>query len=351
MKQITSLEYLELCRQETLPLLDVRAPVEFSKGHFPSSANLPILTDQERADVGTCYKQQGQAAAIVLGTKLTEPFKQTRVAGWKDFLAQQKTPILTCFRGGLRSRTAQAWLASEGFESIRLQGGYKALRGQLVSLFEMPYEGYVLAGLTGSGKTTFIQKFSSRGAIDIEGIARHRGSSFGKRIADPQPEQASFENHLALALWQADFPRKKILVENESRLVGRMVIPKTFYDRTRELPRVFLECPMEERISNIYREYVEEPLAKFSLRQVREHLVDAIGGVKNRLGGLLFQEIEERILRGLQTGNKETHREWIELLLTRYYDPQYNHAIEKYTKEVAFAGNASACAEWLKDHL
>jgi len=351
MRLITPLEFLAHCKETIIPLLDVRAPIEFQKGSMPLSVNEAILDDNERAAVGTCYKEKGQKEAINLGQQLVAENKKQKIVSWQKFLSIQKMPVLTCWRGGLRSRTAQEWLSDRGTDCYRLQGGYKALRKHLIQLFDLPYQGYLLTGLTGSKKTTFLQNLQSRYAIDLEALAMHRGSSFGKLLTKTQPAEASFENHLAMLLWQADFPRKKILMENESRLIGKIVIPKVFYEKTRELPRVFLKCDLEDRISNIHQEYIKSPLESFSKEDVKTHLENALMGIKSRLGGLLFQEIRTHLQVAFSKNNDEQHRAWIKKLLIHYYDPQYEHAIKKYTKETAFAGTADECKNWLRQNM
>ena len=163
---------------KNLPLLDSRAPVEFQQGAFPAARNLPLLDDEERQQVGICYKQSGQQAAIELGrTLVSGQLKQQRLAGWSQFARQNPNGYLYCFRGGLRSRTVQQWLAESGTHYPLVRGGYKAMRRFLLE--ELPgslaaARIVLIAGKTGTGKTRVIDALSW--AVDLEGLARHRGS-------------------------------------------------------------------------------------------------------------------------------------------------------------------------------
>src|SRR5690554_2823912 len=171
-----------------VPMMDVRAPIEFSKGAFPEVVNHPLMDDEERRKVGTCYKEQGQAAAITLGHELVNgDLKDARVAAWKAFVEANPNGYLYCFRGGLRSQLVQQWLAEAGVEYPRVIGGYKAMRRYLIDSLDEAVRDcplVLVAGMTGTGKTEVISALDN--GVDLEGCAHHRGSSFG-RHATPQP--------------------------------------------------------------------------------------------------------------------------------------------------------------------
>jgi tRNA 2-selenouridine synthase len=166
------------------PMFDVRAPIEFSKGAFPNVINLPLMSDDERHQIGSCYKEQGQEAAITLGHQLVSgTTKNQRVEQWHAFASQHPNAVLYCFRGGLRSKVTQQWLAEAGIAIPFVEGGYKALRTHLIERLDKLVEdvpAFVLSGRTGTGKTEILPQFDR--TIDLEGIAKHRGSSFGKYI-------------------------------------------------------------------------------------------------------------------------------------------------------------------------
>jgi tRNA 2-selenouridine synthase len=194
------------------PLIDVRAPVEFTKGAFPHAVNLPLMNDEERHLVGTRYKEEGNTEAVKLGHMLVSgALKEERIAAWLTFIASNPKAMLYCFRGGQRSQISQEWITQSSREIVRLKGGYKAFRNYLMEETERSVEHFqpiVLGGRTGSGKTILLNKIAN--TIDLEKLANHRGSSFGRDILS-QPTQIDFENSLAYALIQkleAGSPRR-----------------------------------------------------------------------------------------------------------------------------------------------
>ncbi len=183
-----------------IPMMDVRAPVEYQKGAFPGTINVPLINDIERQKIGTCYKQQGQKAAVALGHQLVAgQSKADRIAAWADFSRQHPNGYLYCFRGGLRSQITQEWLKEKaGITYPRVIGGYKAMRNFLLQTIEQAVaecQFIVLGGLTGAGKTDVLLKLAH--SLDLEKHAHHRGSSFGKHVLT-QPSQIDFENRLAI---------------------------------------------------------------------------------------------------------------------------------------------------------
>ena len=185
---------------DNVPMMDARAPVEFAKGAFPGVVNLPLMTDEERELVGICYKQRGQQAAIELGHRLVGgAVKAARLDAWAAFAKAHPDGYLYCFRGGLRSQIVQQWLRDEaGIAYPRVTGGYKAMRGFLLDTLDRAIaecDFLVLGGMTGTGKTEVLRRLDD--ALDLEGHANHRGSSFGKRVSG-QPTQINFDNALAI---------------------------------------------------------------------------------------------------------------------------------------------------------
>jgi tRNA 2-selenouridine synthase len=183
-----------------IPLMDVRAPVEFTKGAFAQAINLPLMNDAEREAVGTAYKQQGQQSAIELGHRLVSgDIQQARIEAWAEFARRQPEGYLYCFRGGLRSQITQQWLKDiAGVPYPRVLGGYKAMRTFLIETTDQAVQAcelLLVGGLTGSGKTEVLVELDN--GLDLEGHANHRGSSFGKRVSG-QPGQIDFENALAV---------------------------------------------------------------------------------------------------------------------------------------------------------
>ncbi|KMM83365.1 tRNA 2-selenouridine(34) synthase MnmH, partial [Pseudomonas psychrophila] len=214
--------------------MDTRAPIEFLKGAFPGVLNLPLMTDHERERVGTCYKQQGQQAAVILGHQLVSgQTRAERLQAWADFARANPEGCLYCFRGGMRSQIVQQWLKQDaGIDYPRVTGGYKALRTFLIQTVDDAVEQcdlLVLGGMTGTGKTDVLVQLDN--ALDLEGHANHRGSSFGKR-ATGQPTNIDFENRLAIdVLKKRANGHQQFVLEDESRTVGSCALPLPLYQR------------------------------------------------------------------------------------------------------------------------
>ncbi len=347
-----------------VPLIDTRAPVEFAKGAFPSSASLPLMTDIERAQVGTCYKQQGQSAAIELGHRLVSgEVKAQRVAAWVDFARRNPQGYLYCWRGGLRSQICQQWLREAGCDYPRISGGYKAMRRFLIDEFERicaerPL--LLLGGRTGGNKTALVEALPQ--GVDLEALANHRGSSFGRRPGG-QPTQLSFENGLAIALLKAEHEApvqagRPILLEDEGRLVGRCALPLPLLKAMEHSPILVLEVPLEERVEHSYRNYILHKLAEWQRQQdeaagfeaFAEDLTQSLYRVRKRLGGVGYREIGAQLAQALDShrnGNPEPHRDWIRRLLVDYYDPMYDYQLGKRAARVKFRGDRAAIRDYL----
>jgi tRNA 2-selenouridine synthase len=341
------------------PLLDVRAPVEFAAGAFPGTVNIPLLTDDERAKVGTTYKRDGQQAAIALGhTLVGGAVKLERLARWKACAQANPDGYLYCFRGGLRSQTVQQWLREAGVEYPLVSGGYKAMRNFLLA--EIARQGKeaklgIVGGRTGSGKTRAVHAL--RHAIDLEALARHRGSSFG-RLPGGQPTQIDFENALAIALLRATAQDgSRLWLEDESRLIGRCAIPLEFRPRMEEAPIALIEEPMDERVQVVLEDYVIDALPLY--RQAHgddgetlyaANLLSSLDRVEKRLGGLAHRQARELMQQALaaqQRGDVEPHRAWIRFLLERYYDPMYDWQLTQKRGEVIFRGRRHEVIDWI----
>ena len=368
------------------PLLDVRAPVEFAKGAFPNAVNVPLLTDTERHEVGVRYKRQGQDAAIALGAELLgEPERARRTALWRAFAEAHPDGALYCFRGGLRSRIAQAWLADAGIELPLVTGGYKAMRSWLIDELERlvsDLELQLIGGRTGVGKTSLIRRL--RRSVDLEGIARHRGSSFGA-LGEGQPGNIDFENRVTLAFLRletggeqrsagarqaedglacrpsvGDRPERRpsadgpVWLEDEARLIGRVAMPETLVRAMWRAPLTILEAPLATRVANCLDDYAVDLLARYrhahgegdGFEAYAEHHRSGLDRVRKRLGGenharaarLLEDALDTHRARGEIAG----YAPFVEFMLERYYDPMYDYQLEGKRERVRFAGNAEA---------
>lgn len=318
------------------PLIDVRAPVEFKEGFIPRSVNLPILNDQERAQVGTCYKKRGQEAATELGHQLVSgPVKELRVKSWMDYIQDHPTTEVFCFRGGLRSGTACDWIKQAGIIKHPLPGGFKRMRTFFLSwLNEAPLPELIrVGGPTGSAKTDFIQGFTH---IDLEKIANHRGSAFGAK--GEQPAQITFENQLALEIMLLSGQR--IIIEDESATVGKMALPRRLFFHMRDSPMVILKVSREERIQNIFNSYVMENTLPFFLSGLEK--------IKNALGGVNYQLIQTGLRQAFaHERTLSAHQEWIGQLLDLYYDPLYSKGLDKQTANILFSGTPEEVTHFL----
>jgi tRNA 2-selenouridine synthase len=346
------LEFKELFRRDT-PLIDVRAPVEFHEGHFPGSTNLPLMNDTERAAVGTRYKEAGQAEALKLGHELVSgALKESRIDAWEAFLRQHPEANLYCFRGGLRSQISVSWIAERGLKVPFIPGGYKALRRFLLETLEQESQQrkfLVVGGRTGSGKTLILDT-TPLPALDLEGAANHKGSSFGKM--GPQPAQITFENRVAIQFLKHN-PAPVTLVEDESVMIGSCIVPRTLKEKMNEAPILLLEVPIEDRIRNTFEGYVLERFHSHGGNRdtVAAFMRESLERISKKLGGLETSRIRGLIDTAFALDGPpslDAHAPWIEALLLRYYDPLYDKSIAKNLERVAFRGNTQACIEYLK---
>ncbi|MDP3536746.1 MAG: tRNA 2-selenouridine(34) synthase MnmH [Halomonas sp.] len=319
------------------PLIDVRAPVEFSQGSLPGAVNLPLMVDEERHQVGLTYKQQGQAAAIALGECLVGgETKQARIAAWQAYLDRYPDAVIYCFRGGLRSQIAQQWLAEAGVQRPRIDGGWKALRHKLCQRIDAAAEQPILvvAGLTGCAKTQLINQLPN--GIDLEGFAKHKGSAFGRQPEEPAT-QIDFEHALAKRL--IGLP-DKLVAEDESRQIGNANIPLTFWQALQKAPRIRIEMPLDWRLDQLRRDYIEALEQGYTAhygqqegwQRMQNQLANALERLAKRLGNARLQRLQrlQRMAFSAHAkGDVQAHEAWLAPLLTEYYDPLYRYHLEK----------------------
>ncbi|WP_454724019.1 MULTISPECIES: tRNA 2-selenouridine(34) synthase MnmH [Cupriavidus] len=349
------------------PLLDVRAPVEFLRGALPGAVNLPLMEDAERHEVGLCYQQRGQAAALALGHRLVSgELRAARVAAWAEFARAHPDGYLYCARGGLRSQIAQQWLRDDaGIAYPRVTGGFKAMRGFLIDTLDAAAAQchlLMLGGLTGSGKTELIAELAAGTgpALDLEGHARHRGSSFGQRAA-AQPAQIDFENGMAVDLLRRRAAGHGTLVlEDEGRFIGKRTLPRPLYLAMQASELVCLEEPFEARVSRVLDDYVLGLSAEFIAAQgeaagfaaYAARLRDALAAIAARLGGVRHAKLSALLDQALAcqaaTGKTGPHRAWIALLLSDYYDPMYAYGLGQREARIVFRGERAAVLDFLR---
>lgn len=341
------------------PMMDMRAPVEFAQGAFPSATSLPLMTDDERAEVGTCYKKNGQQAAIGLGHELVSgDTKDQRITAWSEFACSHPDGYLYCFRGGLRSQTVRQWLRDEGIEYPLIEGGYKAMRRFLIDELARSVEQadiILISGKTGTGKTRVIENLER--SVDLEGLANHRGSTFGQ-LPDGQPTQIDFENALSIALLKKlDGGERRIYLEDEGRLIGRVHLPEVLREKMTTSPMAIVEQSLAERVDVVLDDYIvdlgERYVALYGEEGRVRHaqkLQDDLSRIRKRLGGERYQQMcavmSDAFVAQSANGDLTQHREWIAFLLEKYYDPMYEYQLEQREGSPLYRGDREAVTQW-----
>lgn len=311
-----------LQKAETLSVVDVRSPGEFAQGHIPEAVNIPLFSNEERARVGTTYKQVSQDEALLLGLELVGP-KMADFVRQSKILAPEKEILVHCWRGGMRSGSFGWLLETAGMKVSTLVGGYKAFRNEVLAGFRIPQQIIVLGGKTGSGKTEILHKLRELGeqVIDLEGLAHHKGSSYGAIGQLPQPSSEHFENEI-YAQWRQLDPTRRVWIEDESHTVGRCLVPDALWAQMRNAPLVVVDMDKAVRIERLVREY-----ACFELNL----LYEATDRIQKRLGG----QHHKAAIAALDQKDFATVAD---ITLT-YYDKAYQHGIGSrrvlYTLETA----------------
>lgn len=312
MKSVSIDEFLEL--STTIPVIDVRSENEFACGHIPGVSNIPVLSDDHRKIVGTIYKQYGRQPAVYKGLELLGPFMSARLKqGVK--LVKEGQVLIHCWRGGMRSEFYSFLMNFYGIEPVILQGGYKAFRVKVLSSFSHPIIIIVLGGKTGSGKTILLNILKDLGEqiVDLEQLAKHRGSSFGALGMDSQPTQEQFENDLFTCINQLD-KTKVIWIEDESRTIGGKVIPEGLWEQMKTAKKIYLDRNFEERLDQIMDDYSVFPIEELKVSMQR---------IAKRLG-------PQNVKRAIELLDEGNIRGAFEMALV-YYDKTYLYNLEQNT--------------------
>ncbi len=348
-----------------IPLLDVRAAIEFNQGAFPHAINTPLLDDKQRELIGIKYKDAGQDEAIKLGTELITPeIKTERIQRWEKFCQANANGYLYCFRGGLRSRITQQWLNEHGVDYPYVKGGYKALRRYLIeeldrSIQQVPF--IRVAGRTGSGKTHVLLKM--RHYLDFEGIAQHKGSAFGRNVYDRQPTPINFENQISIEMLKhrENYPDKTLFVEDEGRMIGRCVMTDNLHHKMIGSPSIILKVSEEQRVKNITQDYVDDLWPDYqqaygeqAQQKYAEYSLSSLERVQKRLGLERYQQVKTHLEKALKTlfndADSSDFQPVFEILLTQYYDPMYDYQMTKRDGHVLYEGDFDEIIEWSNDH-
>ena len=337
-------------------LLDVRAPVEVAAGALSFALNLPILTTEERHRVGLRYKEAGQAASIALGEALTRSDLPRRIEGWTEVCAAAPTAVL-CWRGGLRSRLAQEFIQASSQDVPRVRGGYKALRQHLVNNLDASLarkRTLTITGLTGSGKTELLERLRTHPhlqVLDLEAEAKHRGSAFGLG-SEPQPSQATFENSLAVQLLLS--PSDVLVVEDESRSVGRRSVPTPLFETMLASPVLVLETTLDDRVQRIFRDYIQRATVETGAAATLARLEHNLDKLRPRLGNAVVDRCVLSLREAYAGGAwllPEAHSDTIRTLLEDYYDPLYRKGVQKLARPVLARGTQEELVAWLETPL
>lgn len=322
-QKVNVTRFLEL--SEITPIADVRSPSEFIFGHIPGAVNLPLFDDKEREAVGTKYKKEGRLPAILEGLKYTGPAMSSKLEQALK-IAKNRKLLVHCWRGGMRSE-AMAWLFSLGdIETEVLEGGYKAYRHHVLDSLSEKRKMIVLGGMTGSSKTHILKYLKSIGqqVLDLEGLANHKGSAFGALGQMPQPSTEQFANML-FNDWNQLNRNLPFWVEDESRNIGTVFMPDSFYLNMQDTLSVILMMDVKARLPKLIDEYSAYP---------PESLKASILKISKRLGG----DNTRDAINAVEMGN---FAKAIEITLY-YYDKAYLFGLKKKSvKNVVYVSTDS----------
>jgi tRNA 2-selenouridine synthase len=304
-------------KSKTTPIIDVRSPAEFEKAHIPGAINIPLFENDERAKVGTKYKQAGKDLAVLLGLEIVGPKLADFVKKVKK-IAPEKQVLVHCWRGGMRSGSFAWLLETAGFQVNTMEGGYKAYRNMVLSFFEKPFDLVVLGGKTGSAKTEILHQLEKKGEqiIDLEALANHQGSAFGAIGQQPQPSTEFFENLLYEKFQKLDL-NQTIWIEDESKNIGNCNIPEALWQKMRNSSVIFLDIEPVARIPFLVEKYAQEGF--------EPALQESLNRIQKRLGGQQYQE-------AIKALHQKNYAEVARITL-EYYDKWYLMGLQKRNQE------------------
>jgi tRNA 2-selenouridine synthase len=297
-----------LLANKIAPIIDVRSESEFKQGHIPGALNQPLLNDEERKKVGICYKLKGKEEAVNLGYELVG-HKFAEKLNTVRKITQGNAVSVYCWRGGLRSKIFSQLLENGGFEVLRLSEGYKSYRQWALNEFNRQFKLIILGGKTGTGKTEILKLLKNKGeqVIDLEFLAHHKGSVYGGIKMEAQESTEQFENQLAFELSQFNIDQS-IWIENESRTLGNIKLPDSFYSQMKSAQVINLELPINIRIERIKKEYASLP---------KDQLINSTLKLEKRLGNMNMNKAINHL-------KNDEFSKWIKILLV-YYDKTYIH--------------------------
>ena len=306
--------------------VDVRTPLEYQEDHLPGAINVPLLSNEERVEIGTIYKQQGPHLARERGLQLTAHRFPAMVQSIAES-ANGRPLLVYCWRGGLRSKTVTSILDLTGHEAVQLVGGYKSFRNQVAEYFHpfIPKSPLVvLHGMTGIGKTTFLMRLKEKGCsiVDLEGLACHRGSAFGQLGLNQTLTQKRFETLLWDELRKAP-AHLPLIIEGESERIGRVSLPGDFYPKMGAGIRIWCSASLETRVQRLIDEY--------GLPEYKEDMGAALQRIRKKLGGKICDELADHLERWEM-------EPFMKGLVCDYYD-------KVYYKNRTWEGDYNLCME------
>jgi tRNA 2-selenouridine synthase len=297
-------------------LIDSRAPAEFTEDHLPGAVSMPVLDDEERARVGTLYKQVSVFEAKKLGAALVSKNIARHIE--EHLLDKPKNwrPLVYCWRGGQRSGSFTHILREIGWDAHRIQGGYKSWRQHVIeqlALLPPRVKFRVVTGATGSGKSRLLEALAARGGqvLHLEELAAHKGSVLGNLPGQPQPAQKGFETQLFAALSALDLTQP-VFVEAESRKIGRLQVPDALLDAIRGAPGLRIDASLPARIDFLLHDY--------------DYAIADPAWLVERLGHLKGLQSNETLERWSALIAAKDFASLVEELLTQHYDPLYERS-------------------------
>lgn len=306
-----------LLQSENHPVIDVRSPAEYHQAHIPGAISLPLFSDEERAVVGTLYKQSGREEAMMKGLQFYGKNMQEIINQLKD-QTSDKQLFVHCWRGGMRSEVVAWMLGLFGYNASVLNKGYKGFRRKVLDSFSESRKMLILGGKSGSAKTEILNLLRKRGeqVIDLEALAHHRGSAFGDILDSSQsPSQEQFENDLFMQFRKTE-PDKAIWLEDESQRIGQINLPNSIWQQMRTAKVVYVEIPFEQRLQYIVTHYGKSDVNDLKASTIR---------IQKRLGGL----DTKNAIQFLESGDIKNAF----AIFLRYYDKCYERATTNRSPE------------------
>ncbi|MBI5393631.1 tRNA 2-selenouridine(34) synthase MnmH [Candidatus Woesearchaeota archaeon] len=312
-------EALEL---QNAVFIDTRTPAEFTEAHISNAINIPIFSNDERALIGTIYAKINKEEAIDKGVELFSQKLPDILQQMKQY--KDKTIIINCWRGGMRSKVVTNVLCGLGYKALQLDGGHKAYRNYIIEQlnnYQYNFKFAVLYGLTGTGKTELLNKFPN--SLDLENLAQHRNSRLG--MVGLEPKNQKMFDALLLQRLRALQKQEFVIIEGESRKLGRILLPESLFKTMKKGINIKIELPIEIRCKRLASEYFDTPEKTQQVKNIVKTMTQ-----------VLSHQIVDNIIAEIDSQNYE---EAVRLLLIHFYDPKYNHTVENINYDLKVENN------------